>query len=237
MRTDLRTILLVTPILLIPLISYAIFPTCAREASKRINSSSEFEWSSGLGFLFKAVGMLLSGGVCLGLVVLLTVTRVGGLVLERNITAWTTGLNLHLKSGCPIDRGPAEFRRAAPKIKLTTQLFHDGKPGGPQQQDSTVGGLVIGSTRLCIAMAKCAQELFKAKEFRSRNGTRSRGRTLTVKLPSRSCSIVKLMSVDRGVYDYNQALSVLDQTLRRSSGACPERSPRNYPRLCTTRPF
>ena len=146
---------------------------------KKVNSSSELpSGRQTLGFLFKAVGMLLSGGsFILGLVVLLTVWKSGDW-FWKSITAWTT----EPQPAPKVDVRSIVVKQVQDASELTTAIF-TMEAVVPTQQDSTVGGLVIGSTKLLyIAHGEVRAGIDLSKI--SVADVQAVGETLTVKLPA-----------------------------------------------------
>ena len=166
---------------------------------KKVNSSSQ---ASGgrqtLGFLFKALGMLLSGGsFILGLVVLLSVWKSGDW-FWKNITAWTT----EPQPAPKIDVRSIVVKQVQDASELTTAIF-TMEAVVPTQQDSTVGGLVIGSTKLLyIAHGEVRAGIDLSKI--SVADVQAVGETLTVKLPQPKLLDSKIDVGRSSVYDYNR---------------------------------
>lgn len=166
---------------------------------KKVNSSSELpSGRQTLGFLFKAVGMLLSGGsFILGLVVLLTVWKSGDW-FWKSITAWTT----EPQPAPKVDVRSIVVKQVQDASELTTAIF-TMEAVVPTQQDSTVGGLVIGSTKLLyIAHGEVRAGIDLSKI--SVADVQAVGETLTVKLPQPKLLDSKIDVGRSSVYDYNR---------------------------------
>ena len=171
---------------------------------KKVNSSSQTSSSQAsggrqtLGFLFKALGMLLSGGsFILGLVVLLSVWKSGDW-FWKNITAWTT----EPQPAPKVDIRSIVVKQVQDASELTTAIF-TMEAVVPTQQDATVGGLVIGSTKLLyIAHGEVRAGIDLSKI--SVADVQAVGETLTVKLPQPKLLDSKIDVGRSSVYDYNR---------------------------------
>ena len=166
---------------------------------KKVNSSSRA--SNGvetLGVVFKGLGVLLSGGsFVLGLVVLLSVWKSGDW-FWKNITAWTT----EPQPAPKVDIRSIVVKQVQDASELTTAIF-TMEAVVPTQQDSTVGGLVIGSTKLLyIAHGEVRAGIDLSKI--SVADVQAVGETLTVKLPKPKLLDSKIDVGRSSVYDYNR---------------------------------
>ena len=166
---------------------------------KKVNSSSKA--SNGvqtLGVVFKGLGVLLSGGsFILGLVVLLSVWKSGDW-FWKNITAWTT----EPQPAPKVDVRSIVVKQVQDASELTTAIF-TMEAVVPTQQDSTVGGLVIGSTKLLyIAHGEVRAGIDLSKI--SVADVQAVGETLTVKLPQPKLLDSKIDVGRSSVYDYNR---------------------------------
>ena len=166
---------------------------------KKVNPSSRA--SNGvetLGVVFKGLGVLLSGGsFVLGLVVLLSVWKSGDW-FWKNITAWTT----EPQPAPKVDIRSIVVKQVQDASELTTAIF-TMEAVVPTQQDSTVGGLVIGSTKLLyIAHGEVRAGIDLSKI--SVADVQAVGETLTVKLPKPKLLDSKIDVGRSSVYDYNR---------------------------------
>ena len=170
---------------------------------KKVNPSNNasFKSSNGLqtlGVVFKGLGVLLSGGsFVLGLVVLLSVWKSGDW-FWKNITAWTT----EPQPAPKVDIRSIVVKQVQDASELTTAIF-TMEAVVPTQQDSTVGGLVIGSTKLLyIAHGEVRAGIDLSKI--SVADVQAVGETLTVKLPKPKLLDSKIDVGRSSVYDYNR---------------------------------
>ena len=170
---------------------------------KKVNSSSNTSSNASnglqtLGMVFKGLGVLLSGGsFVLGLMVLLSVWKSGDW-FWKNITAWTT----EPQPAPKVDIRSIVVKQVQDASELTTAIF-TMEAVVPTQQDSTVGGLVIGSTKLLyIAHGEVRAGIDLSKI--SVADVQAVGETLTVKLPQPKLLDSKIDVGRSSVYDYSR---------------------------------
>jgi Protein of unknown function (DUF4230) len=170
--------------------------TAAHSAAK--NNTKRSSLGDGLGFLFKALGMVLSGGsFILGLIVLITMWKSGDWFWKK-ITAWTT----EPQPSPQVDVRSIVVKQVQDASDLTTAIF-TMEAVVPTQQDATVGGLVVGSTKLLyIAHGEVRAGIDLSKI--SVADVQAAGDTLTVKLPGPKLLDSKIDVSRSSVYDYNR---------------------------------
>ncbi len=162
------------------------------------NTTARSTFGEGLGFLFKALGMVLSGGsFILGLIVLMTMWKSGDWFWKK-ITAWTT----EPQPVPQVDVRSIVVKQVQDASDLTTAIF-TMEAVVPTQQDATVGGLIVGSTKLLyIAHGEVRAGIDLSKI--SVADVQASGDTLTVKLPSPKLLDSKIDVGRSSVYDYNR---------------------------------
>jgi Protein of unknown function (DUF4230) len=167
-----------------------------RVISKNVTSRSTL--GEGLGFLLKALGVAVSGGsLILGLVVLMTMWKSGDWFWKQ-ITAWTT----EPQPSPQVDVRSIVVKQVQDASDLTTAIF-TMEAVVPTQQDATVGGLVVGSTKLLyIAHGEVRAGIDLSKI--SVADVQAAGETLTVKLPAPKLLDSKIDVGRSSVYDYNR---------------------------------
>lgn len=153
---------------------------------------------SNLGFLLKSLGVLTSGGAfLLGLVILLTIGKSGDW-LWKQVTSWTT----QPQPAPQIDVRSVVVKQVQDSSELTTALF-TMEAVVPTQQDATMGGVVIGSTKLLyIAHGEVRAGIDLSKI--ALTDVQAQGENLTVRLPMPKLLDSKIDVSRSSVYDYNR---------------------------------
>jgi Protein of unknown function (DUF4230) len=170
-------------------------PVVTHSASR---SGTAGNWRDNFSFLFKALGMLFSGGTfILGLIVLMSAWKSGDWLWNR-LTAWTTAP----QPAPQVDVRSIVVKQVQDASDLTTAIF-TMEAVVPTQQDATVGGMVVGSTKLLyIAHGEVRAGIDLSKI--SVADVQASGDTLTVKLPAPKLLDSKIDVGRSSVYDYNR---------------------------------
>ncbi len=150
------------------------------------------------GLLFKTLGLVTSlSTFILGLVILLTVGASGDW-LRKQITAWTT----QPQPAPQIDVRSIVVKQVQDSSELTTAIF-TMEAVVPTQQDATVGGLVIGSTKLLyIAHGQVRAGIDLSKI--GLTDVQAVGDALTVRIPMPKLLDSKIDVSRSNVYDYSR---------------------------------
>ena len=174
------------------------FSRQTRMLSSRPSKSRSTEARSPLMLVLKMLGMVFSGGsFILGLVMLMTVWKSGDWFWKQ-ISAWTSGPQPEPQ----VDVRSIVVKQVQEASELTTAIF-TMEAVVPTQQDATVGGVVIGSTKLLyLAHGEVRAGIDLSKI--SVNDIQAAGDTLTVKLPPAKLLDRKIDVSRSSVYDYNR---------------------------------
>lgn len=166
--------------------------------SYKTASISKPENRSTLGLLFKTLGLVTSlSSFILGLVILLTI-GVSGDWLRKQITAWTT----QPQPAPQIDVRSVVVKQVQDSSELTTAIF-TMEAVVPTQQDATMGGMVIGSTKLLyIAHGQVRAGIDLSKI--GLTDVQAVGDALTVRLPMPKLLDSKIDVGRSSVYDYSR---------------------------------
>ena len=150
------------------------------------------------GLLFKTLGLVTSlSSFILGLVILLTI-GVSGDWLRKQITAWTT----QPQPAPQIDVRSVVVKQVQDSSELTTAIF-TMEAVVPTQQDATMGGMVIGSTKLLyIAHGQVRAGIDLSKI--GLTDVQAVGDALTVRLPMPKLLDSKIDVSRSSVYDYSR---------------------------------
>jgi len=150
------------------------------------------------GLLFKTLGLVTSlSSFILGLVILLTI-GVSGDWLRKQITAWTT----QPQPAPQIDVRSVVVKQVQDSSELTTAIF-TMEAVVPTQQDATMGGMVIGSTKLLyIAHGQVRAGIDLSKI--GLTDVQAVGDALTVRLPMPKLLDSKIDVGRSSVYDYSR---------------------------------
>ena len=150
------------------------------------------------GLLFKTLGLATSlGSFILGLVILLSIGASGDW-LRKQITAWTT----QPQPAPQIDVRSVVVKQVQDASELTTAIF-TMEAVVPTQQDATMGGVVIGSTKLLyIAYGEVRAGIDLSKI--GLTDVQVVGDALTVRLPMPKLLDSKIDVGRSSVYDYNR---------------------------------
>ena len=150
------------------------------------------------GLLFKTLGVVTSlGTFVLGLVILLTI-GVSGDWLRKQITAWTT----QPQPAPQIDVRSIVVKQVRDSSELTTAIF-TMEAVVPTQQDATMGGVVIGSTKLLyIAHGEVRAGIDLSKI--GLTDVQAVGDALTVRIPMPKLLDSKIDVGRSSVYDYSR---------------------------------
>ena len=150
------------------------------------------------GLLFKTLGLATSlGSFILGLVILLSIGASGDW-LRKQITAWTT----QPQPAPQIDVRSVVVKQVQDASELTTAIF-TMEAVVPTQQDATMGGVVIGSTKLLyIAYGEVRAGIDLSKI--GLTDVQAVGDALTVRLPMPKLLDSKIDVGRSSVYDYNR---------------------------------
>ena len=148
--------------------------------------------------LFKTLGLVTSlSSFILGLVILLTI-GVSGDWLRKQITAWTT----QPQPAPQIDVRSVVVKQVQDSSELTTAIF-TMEAVVPTQQDATMGGMVIGSTKLLyIAHGQVRAGIDLSKI--GLTDVQAVGDALTVRLPMPKLLDSKIDVGRSSVYDYSR---------------------------------
>jgi Protein of unknown function (DUF4230) len=151
-----------------------------------------------LGFLFKLLGIVTSGGsFLLGLFILLTIGKSGDW-LWKQVTGWTT----QPQPAPQVDVRSVVVKQVQDMSELTTALF-TMEAVVPTHQDATMGGVVIGSTKLLyIANGEVRAGIDLSKI--AVTDIQAQGDNLTVRLPMPKLLDSKIDVSRSSVYDYNR---------------------------------
>ncbi len=166
--------------------------------TERRDNSSKSSIQSNVGFLLKCLGVLTSGGTfLLGLVILLTIGKSGDW-LWKQVTSWTT----QPQPAPQIDVRSVVVKQVQDSSELTTALF-TMEAVVPTQQDATMGGVVIGSTKLLyIAHGEVRAGIDLSKI--ALTDVQAQGDNLTVRLPMPKLLDSKIDVSRSSVYDYSR---------------------------------
>ncbi|MCY7408455.1 MAG: DUF4230 domain-containing protein [Alkalinema sp. CAN_BIN05] len=166
--------------------------------SYKTASISKPENRSIWGLLFKTLGLVTSLGTFIsGLVILLTI-GVSGDWLRKQITAWTT----QPQPAPQIDVRSVVVKQVQDSSELTTAIF-TMEAVVPTQQDATMGGMVIGSTKLLyIAHGQVRAGIDLSKI--GLTDVQAVGDMLTVRLPMPKLLDSKIDVSRSSVYDYSR---------------------------------
>jgi Protein of unknown function (DUF4230) len=166
--------------------------------TERRDNSSKSSIQSNLGFLLKFLGVLTSGGAfLLGLLILLTIGKSGDW-LWKQVTSWTT----QPQPAPQIDVRSVVVKQVQDSSELTTALF-TMEAVVPTQQDATMGGVVIGSTKLLyIAHGEVRAGIDLSKI--ALTDVQAQGDNLTVRLPMPKLLDSKIDVSRSSVYDYSR---------------------------------
>ncbi len=150
------------------------------------------------GFLLKLLGVVTSGGTfLLGLLILLTIGKSGDW-LWKQVTSWTT----QPQPAPQVDVRSVVVKQVQDSSELTTALF-TMEAVVPTQQDSTMGGVVIGSTKLLyIAHGEVRAGIDLSKI--ALTDVQAQGDVLTVRLPMPKLLDSKIDVGRSSVYDYSR---------------------------------
>jgi hypothetical protein len=153
---------------------------------------------SNLGILLKLLGVVTSGGTfLLGLVILLTIGKSGDW-LWKQVSSWTT----QPQPLPQVDVRSVVVKQVQDSSELTTALF-TMEAVVPTQQDSTMGGVVIGSTKLLyIAHGEVRAGIDLSKI--ALTDVQAQGENLTVRLPMPKLLDSKIDVSRSSVYDYSR---------------------------------
>lgn len=150
------------------------------------------------GLVFKSLGLVTSlSTFILGLVILLTI-GVSGDWLRKQITAWTT----QPQPAPQIDVRSIVVKQVQDSSELTTAIF-TMEAVVPTQQDATMGGLIIGSTKLLYighGEVRAGIDLSKI----GLTDVQAVGDMLTVRLPMPKLLDSKIDVSRSSVYDYSR---------------------------------
>ena len=169
----------------------------ARTSHKTVSMSNPKNQSI-WGLLFKSLGLVTSlGSFILGLVILLSIGASGDW-LRKQITAWTT----QPQPAPQIDVRSVVVKQVQDASELTTAIF-TMEAVVPTQQDATMGGVVIGSTKLLyIAYGEVRAGIDLSKI--GLTDVQAVGDALTVRLPMPKLLDSKIDVGRSSVYDYNR---------------------------------
>lgn len=150
------------------------------------------------GFFLKLLGVVTSGGTfLLGLMILLTIGKSGDW-LWKQVTSWTT----QPQPAPQVDVRSVVVKQVQDSSELTTALF-TMEAVVPTQQDSTMGGVVIGSTKLLyIAHGEVRAGIDLSKI--ALTDVQAQGDALTVRLPMPKLLDSKIDVSRSSVYDYSR---------------------------------
>lgn len=150
------------------------------------------------GFFLKLLGVVTSGGTfLLGLLILLTIGKSGDW-LWKQVTSWTT----QPQPAPQVDVRSVVVKQVQDSSELTTALF-TMEAVVPTQQDSTMGGVVIGSTKLLyIAHGEVRAGIDLSKI--ALTDVQAQGDALTVRLPMPKLLDSKIDVSRSSVYDYSR---------------------------------
>ncbi len=153
---------------------------------------------SNFGFFLKLLGVVTSGGTfLLGLLILLTIGKSGDW-LWKQVSSWTT----QPQPAPQVDVRSVVVKQVQDSSELTTALF-TMEAVVPTQQDSTMGGVVIGSTKLLyIAHGEVRAGIDLSKI--ALTDVQAQGDALTVRLPMPKLLDSKIDVSRSSVYDYSR---------------------------------
>lgn len=166
--------------------------------SERRDNSTQSSIQASLGLFLKCLGVVASGGTfLLGLLILLTIGKSGDW-LWKQITSWTT----QPQPAPQVDVRSVVVKQVQEMSELTTALF-TMEAVVPTQQDATMGGVVIGSTKLLYIAhgeVRAGIDLSKLEP----TDIQAQGDALTIRLPMPKLLDSKIDVGRSSVYDYSR---------------------------------